>query len=117
MSDNSWYERGEWPPSGFKVEAMVLAENISKRYEKGAIINYVRTPHNYKAAIFESENGELFVIQERSDFRPIKTERELAINLLVEEIFGYYGDPKSAEAYIGIANYLYDAGYRKTTPD
>ena len=50
-------------------------------------------------------------------FRPIRSPEDAArrevIDSLVEEFINHYGNPKGAEGYLGIANKLYDAGYRK----
>lgn len=48
-----------------------------------------------------------------SVFRPIRTEREKAIDEMVCEFIDHHGDPKGGERYLGIAAKLYDAGYRK----
>ena len=47
------------------------------------------------------------------EFRPLRTEREKAIDEMVCEFIDHHGDPKGGERYLGIAAKLYDAGYRK----
>ena len=51
-----------------------------------------------------------------TDFRPLRTEREKAIDEMVYEFIDHHGDPKGSERYLKMATKLYDAGYRKVKP-
>lgn len=45
------------------------------------------------------------------DFRPVRNEREKAIDDLVYVFINHYGNPKGSESYINIATAIYDAGW------
>ena len=113
-----WYERGELPPVGCECEWVdesgidgpdgalypcigdVVSVCAHRETPGGEVIAIFTWPHN---------NG-LLVAASRmpSDFRPIRTEREKAIeemaNLIAKSVFG------SAKCQ---AEKLYDSGYRK----
>ena len=101
--DNSWHERGELPPVGTICEMLddraMWHECKIIAHEDGACIGWM-TSHN---APFYSYN--------RNEFRPVRTEREKAIDemadLIAKSVFG------SAKCQ---AEKLYDAGYRKVKP-
>lgn len=70
--DNSWHERGELPPVGCECEVFVSDENKWMHYEviairDGHVLGWCR----------ESSCG--FQSNEKSEFRPLRTEREKAI--------------------------------------
>ena len=100
--NNSWYERGELPPVGTTCEMIddkntwLECEVIS--HKDGSCIGWIPSR---KAP---------FYTYDKSDFRPIRTEREKAIdemaNLIARSVFG------SAKCQ---AEKLYDAGYRKVS--
>ena len=102
--DNSWHERGEFPPAGCVCEAFVNEENKWVHFEviairDGFVLGWCR----------ESLYG--FQSDEKSEFRPLRTEREKAIDemlLAIDHI-----KEGNFETFIGA---LYDAGYRKVNP-
>ena len=102
--DNSWHERGELPPVGVPVELWFggsFAYNCEFIGMRG--YNYVLwNLDDDKPDCADSMN---------SQFRPLRTEREKAIdemaNLIAKSVFG------SAKCQ---AEKLYDAGYRKVKP-
>ena len=104
--DNSWHERGEFPPVGCECEVFVSDENKWLHFDviairDGHVLGWCR----------EGSCG--FQSNDKSNFRPLRTERDKAIDEMVCEFINYYGDPKGGERYLGIAEKLYDAGYRK----
>ena len=101
--DNSWHERGELPPVGCECEVFVSDENKWMHFEviairDGHVLGWCR----------EGSCG--FQSNDKSEFRPLRTEREKAIdemaNLIAKSVFG------SAKCQ---AEKLYDAGYRKVS--
>ena len=105
--DNSWYERGELPPVGC-VCLCWISDRCSYEVEI--------TAHTKLGICFVElgKSGENYVSKtaERHRFRPIRTEREKAIdelaNLIAKSVFG------SAKCQ---AEKLYDAGYRKVASE
>lgn len=98
--DNSWYERGELPPVG----CVCMCANSENPVEVlRHRINNIGIP---VAAVIDTKSSHLFWAQM---FRPIKTEREKAIdelNVLVGDIEKY---PTWRDAIAAII----DAGYHK----
>lgn len=107
--DNSWHERGEFPPAGCECEAFVNEENKWVRFEviairDGFVMGWCR----------ESLCG--FQSDEKSEFRPIRTEREKAIDEMLSVYAGKDdGKPIHPRCKL-LAEMLYDAGYRKVNP-
>ena len=102
--DSSWHERGELPPVGVPVELWF-----------GGVFVY--------NCEFIAIRGNTYVVWDLDDdkpdcpdrmnsqFRPIRTEREKAIDEMVSIIKGSaFQDPEFT------ASILYDAGYRKVKP-
>ena len=117
--DNSWHERGEFPPVGCEC---VLVDEIGVDGHAGSLYPCVgdvvsvcahrQTPGGSVIAIFTWDPGDdgLRVAASRmpSDFRPLRTEREKAIDdmlLAIDHI-----KEGNFETFIGA---LYDAGYRR----
>ena len=100
---NSWHERGEFPPAGTvcEVHEDEWVETFIIGMDKEGYCVYT-TGNQYVG--YDGEN-------DPSNFRPIRTERERAIeemaNLIAKSVFG------SAKCQ---AEKLYDAGYRKVEP-
>ena len=119
--DNSWHERGEFPPVGCECEYNDAAwgfEDVSVTPMDGdnlTICAKSKTPLGHECVIFTwvSKNKALLAAAAASPdvFRPLCTEREKAIeemaNLITKSVFG------SAKCQ---AEKLYDAGYRKEKP-
>lgn len=99
--DNSWHERGELPPASLPVELWVcgtFAYNCELIAKRG---------NNYVLWNLDSDKADSADYM-HSQFRPLRTERDKAIeemaNLIAKSVFG------SAKCQ---AEKLYDAGYRK----
>lgn len=105
--DNGWYERGELPPVGIECELSI--GNFWKTCcIKGAAIDY-------GCHVVLVQVGEAAKIAESPKlFRPIKSEREKAIDEMVSVISG---NDKALHIYADQYEYaaakLYDSGYRK----
>ena len=105
--DIGW--RGGFPPTGRPVELWVggsfayNCEFISKR------------KHHYVLWNLDFDRPDAADYM-NSEFRPLRTEREKAIDEMVYEFIDHHGDPKGGERYLKIATKLYDAGYRKVNP-
>ena len=120
--DNSWFERGELPPVGCEcvwVDESGVDCPAGVRYpDVGEVVSvraHADTPGGDVIAIFTWESGGdgLRVAASRmpEDFRPLRTEREKAIDEMFQAAFSI-GSEINAET-IGA---LYDAGYRKVKP-
>ena len=105
---SDWHKNGELPPVG-EVCLYVVSERLSVEVEI--------TAHAKLGICFVQvgQSGESYVskVAELHRFRPLRTEREKAIDEMVCEFIDHHGDPKGGERYLGIAAKLYDAGYRK----
>ena len=102
---NSWHERGEFPPVGCECDIRHSCGN-SEKYEKVTVAAITSEYVIVKYATFEQH----YMLKDVS-FRPIRTEREKAIDemlLAVDHI-----KEGNFETFIGA---LYDAGYRKVKP-
>ena len=98
--DNSWHERGELPPVGAICE-MIDDENTWLECE------IVSHKNGFCIGWISSRNAP-FYTDDKSEFRPLRTEREKAIDAIAELIAkSVYGSAKCQ------AEKLYDAGYRK----
>ena len=104
--DNSWHERGELPPVDLPVELWVCGsfayncELISKR------------GNNYVLWNLDSDKADS-VDYMHSQFRPLRTEREKAIDEMVSVILDYDGYMITSATAELVARQLYDAGYHK----
>ncbi len=104
--DNKWFERGELPPVGEVCEAYIdyhpqWIETEIVAHKDGFAIGWCKS-------VMKGCYGD-----KAHEFRPLRTERDKAIDEMVCEFIDHYGDPKGGERYLGIAEKLYDAGYRK----
>lgn len=93
MSDNSWFEKGEFPPVGTKVlyhgkETEIVAYIYCGEYQKAVYQVLDRSGCGYT---------------ESNSFEPIKADRELAIEQIMLD----------SDCFRTAAIKLYDAGYRK----
>lgn len=99
--DNSWHERGELPPVGCECSAVCDGQWVTVEVLRHRVNNAGMNV----AAVMSCASFNVFWA---TDFRPIRTEREKAIdemaNLIARSVFG------SAKCQ---AEKLYDAGYRK----
>ena len=108
VEGGDWHKNGELPPVG-EVCLYVVSERLSVEVEI--------TAHAKLGICFVQvgQSGESYVskVAELHRFRPLRTERDKAIDEMVCEFIDHHGDPKGGERYLGIAAKLYDAGYRK----
>ena len=100
--DNKWFERGELPPVGEVCEC--------KKYKevgyREVLILAVGKHLDIDVAFYEKEiGGGVFTCSSVEYFRPLRTEREKAINEMMEHC-DYLGSRD-------FAGKLFDAGYRK----
>lgn len=106
-----WHKSGDLPPVGEVCEVMHLDRwvccEVIAHFEQswGMVAAYTVGINGGNAKLLEQCDAE--------DFRPLRTEREKAIDEMVCEFIDHHGDPKGGERYLGIAAKLYDAGYRK----
>ena len=100
--DNSWHERGEFPPAGCECYIRHSCWN-SEKYEKVTVAAITNEYLIVKYATFEQH----YMLKDIS-FRPLRTEREKAIDEMVLAID--HIKEGNFETFIGA---LYDAGYRR----
>ena len=100
--DNSWHERGELPPVGTICE--MIDDRATWReckiiaHEDGACIGWIASLNSP------------FYTYDKSEFRPLRTEREKAIDEMVKLIgHGYMSAEMAKELVIKMC----DAGYHK----
>lgn len=118
-----WHKNGELPPVG---EVCIFDPNGRTEYfdeeaikaigKEVSIISHVKFKNGVgSVAVFMCDTYGVAVVRSANEacFRPVRTEREKAIDEMVCEFIDHHGDPKGGERYLGIAAKLYDAGYRK----
>ncbi|ULG01296.1 hypothetical protein phiA005_0041 [Aeromonas phage phiA005] len=123
VEGGDWHKSGELPPVG---EVCIFDPNGRTEFfdEKaiGAIGKEVSIISHVKfkgavgsVAVFMCDSDGVAIVRTASEtcFRPLRTEREKAIDEMVCEFIDHHGDPKGGERYLGIAAKLYDAWYRK----
>ena len=104
--NNSWHERGELPPVGVPVELwfggsfVYNCEFISMR------------GNNYVLWNLDSDKADS-VDYMHSKFRPLRTEREKAIDEMVSVILDYDGYMITSATAELVARQLHYAGYHK----
>ena len=107
--DNSWYERSELPPVGCECE-FCNSDDEWTDWLYSVFVGFDSTG-NGVVSVFGDDKGVLWISNNSSDFRPLRTEREKAIDEMVGIIKGSaFQDPEFT------ASILYDAGYRKVKP-
>ena len=104
--DNSWHERGELPPVGVPVE---LWWGGSFAYNCELI---TRRGHHYVMWNLDADRPDAADYM-NSQFRPLRTEREKAIDALIEIICAGGELSKDGSAAREIAERIYDAGLLK----
>ena len=100
-----WHKNGELPPVGDVCEWLECSQT---GWQTVTVAGYYMN-----AAWLVPKGKEPITVYNPTGFRPLRTEREKAVDEIVCEFIDHYGDPKGGERYIGIATKLYDAGYRK----
>ena len=106
INANDWHKNGELPPVGVGVQ---LWHGGAYAYDCEVIAKRGNSYVLWNLTLDRADSADCSMC----DFRPIRTEREKAIDEMVGEFINYYGDPKGGERHLGIAEKLYDAGYRK----
>ena len=106
VEGGDWHKNGELPPVGEVCEAYIdyppqWVETEIVAHKDGFAIGWCKS-------VMKGCHGD-----KAHEFRPLRTERDKAIDEMVCEFIDHYGDPKGGERYIGIATKLYDAGYRR----
>ena len=96
--DNSWHERGEFPPAGCECYIRHSCWN-SEKYEKVTVAAITNEYVIVKYATFEQH----YMLKDIS-FRPIRTERDVLIEMLAD----FDGSPASAGA---VADAILAAGF------
>ena len=107
--DSSWHERGELPPAGCECEVMYRGEWIktmtvgvdSSGYCVFEVPEYMLDKPPYDG------------LHEQAKFRPLRTEREKAIDEMVSVILDYDGYMMTSATAELMARQLYDSGYHK----
>lgn len=100
---NSWHERGELPPVGAICE-MIDDKNTWLECE------IIAHKNSFCIGWISSINAP-FYTDDKSEFRPLRTEREKAIDEMIAAID--HIKEGNFQTFIGA---LYDAGYRKVKP-
>ena len=106
VEGGDWHKSGELPPVGEVCEAYIdyppqWIETEIVAHKDGFAIGWCKS-------VMKGCHGD-----KAHEFRPLSTERDKAIDEMVCEFIDHHGDPKGGERYLGIAEKLYDAGYRK----
>ena len=104
--DSSWYECGELPPVGCECSAMCDGNWVTVEVLRHRVNN---AGMNVAAVM----NCASFNVFWATDFRPLRTEREKAIDEM-KSLCAYPGSWNST--YKSFAEALYAAGYRKVAP-
>lgn len=99
---SEWFERGELPPVG--IECTAVADGIPDA-------NCVIVAISIEQVVVKWTENQMFDVLDMPSwsFRPIRDERDELVCVFIN----HYGDPKGAERYIGIADAILAAGYRK----
>lgn len=119
-----WHKNGELPPVGEVCEFVRTGDvdwhkQLNTGTEVTILAHYSPCNDGEMVAVFchqvcdDTEEGRLVDQGVSVCFRPLRTERDKATDEMAGEFINYYGDPKGGERYLGIAEKLYDAGYRK----
>lgn len=126
--DNSWYEKGKLPPVGFNVQ-ITMADELNNLYpdlyaelngEEVKIISHRGSLHaNEDVAVFECmiDDQPRYHAFVANCFRPIKSDREKAIEAALKPILSAQVEIKSIKWASDIAGNLYDAGLLRLPED
>jgi len=109
--DNSWYAREELPPVGCECEFCSSYDEWTD-WRRAVFVGFDSTG-NGVVSVFGDAKALLWISSNPDDFRPLRTERENAI----DDISSYFCDADGFQvtphATDLIAARIYDAGYRK----
>ena len=116
---SDWHKSGELPPVGEVVMLNSTNPNDYWAHHVGAeltVVAHDKDSRGVGIAVYRFVDADGYSEYHglvAHAFMPLRTERDKAIDEMVGEFINYYGDPKGGERYLGIAEKLYDAGYRK----
>lgn len=97
--DNEWFERGELPPVGFECEM----KRIDGRWCKAVTVG---KDSGGRMVCELNDNGVFYASTSSAEsFRPIRTERDVLISVIIDEMNRYDTDAKLADAIL-------EAGFR-----
>jgi len=82
--DNSWHERREFPPAGCECD-FCNSDDEWGDWQKSAFVGF-DSAGNGVVSVFGDDKGLLWLTNNPSDFRPLRTEREKAIDVLIDII-------------------------------
>lgn len=102
-----WFERGELPPAGTKCEFCNSGDEWTDWHQ--AIFVGTDALGNGVVSVIGDDRGVYWHSKDPGDFRPISTERDELVNVFIN----HYGNPKGAEGYIGIADAILAAGFKR----
>lgn len=95
--DNGWFERGELPPVGIECEAKKYGK---EEYYK-VVICGAGKHLGLAVSFYEKQKGSgAFTCSSAEYFRPIRTERDVLLSVIVEEMNHYDTDGKLADAIL-----------------
>ena len=106
--DNSWHERGEFPPAGCECEVKdggVWHKTHIVGFDDDGYCVYT-APWNSLARDYDGDMCQ-------SNFRPLSTEREKAIDEMVSVILYYDGYMITSATAKLVARHLHDSGYHR----
>ena len=103
--DNSWHDRGEFPPVGCECEVFVNDDVDKNKWMHFEVIA-IRDGH-ILGWCRESSCG--FQSNKKSEFRPLRTEREKAIDEMAELVSASLVSAEMAKEF---AIKMYDAGLK-----
>ena len=88
--DSGWFERGELPPVGAECEI-----DLGAKWRKAFVVG-----RNYTGRIVVEIDTCDFIVADGCTFRPIRTERDVLLSIIVEEMNRYDTDGKLADAIL-----------------
>ena len=105
--DNSWHERREFPPAGCKCE-FCNSDDEWADWLRSVFVGFDSTG-NGVVSVFGDDKGVLWISSNPDDFRPLRTEREKAIDAACDAVCkaGPYDHERE------LISKLYDAGLLK----
>ena len=105
--DNSWHERGEFPPVGCECE--IKHEN-SEGWIKAKVVSITS---EYAILVNQGNTGEYPVRLLKTKFRPMDYEKTLFVSGVIDMVACGLISHESAKE---LATSMFDAGYRKVKP-
>ena len=106
-TDNSWHERGEWPPVGCECE--IKHEN-GEGWIKAKVVSITS---EYAILVNQGSAGEYPTRLSKTKFRPVDYEKTLFVSGVIDMVACGLISHESAKE---LAMSMFDAGYRKVKP-